>query len=376
MPTAEPSGPLAEGAERPASGVQAELRQRLRRPVSLGRQVWERAIRLLLASCASLSLAITLAILVVLISETLRFFQDAEYQREHRLALQRTCALLMASPDTSFPWATAGLLYPQILNDLPALERQPVTLRYFLTGTEWTAGFRGEKYGMLPLLVGTLLVALIAAALALPAGVVTAIFLSEYAGPRWRAVLKPVLEILAGIPTVVYGYFALTTITPLLQQWIPALESNNQLSGGIVVAIMILPMVTSLSEDSLRAVPQVLRHASYALGANRFETATRVVLPAALSGVMASFLLAIARAVGETMAVTLACGGKAQLSFDPRVGAATITSYIATVAAGDVMHNSTHFQSLFALALVLFCITLAMNLLGVLVLRRYRQAYI
>lgn len=363
-------------SERESQPVSSALRQRLRRPVSVWRRGWEQAIRFLLAGCAWISLAITLAIVVVLVGGSVQFFRDAEYEREHRVALERASATLMASPDVTFAWTATALLYPQILNDLPALERPPVTLRYFLTGTEWTAGFRGEKYGMLPLLVGTLLVALIAAALALPAGVVTAIFLSEYAGPRWRAVLKPVLEILAGIPTVVYGYFALTTITPLLQQWIPALESNNQLSGGIVVAIMILPMVTSLSEDSLRAVPQVLRHASYALGANRFETATRVVLPAALSGVTASFLLAIARAVGETMAVTLACGGKAQLSFDPRVGAATITSYIATVAAGDVMHNSTHFQSLFALALVLFCITLTMNLLGVLVLRRYRQVYI
>lgn len=184
------------------------------------------------------------------------------------------------------------------------------------------------------------------------------------------------LEILAGIPTVVYGYFALTTITPLLQQWIPEVKANNQLSGGIVVAIMIFPMVTSLSEDSLRAVPQALRDASYALGANRFETATRVVLPAALSGVTASFLLAIARAMGETMAVTLACGGQPALSFDPRVGVATITSYIANIAGGDVMHSGTHFLSLFALALVLFLTTLLVNLIGVFILRRYRQVYV
>jgi phosphate transport system permease protein len=353
-----------------------ELRLQLRQPVSVGRRIWEGFIRLLLASSASLSLAITLAIIVVLVGESWRFFEDAEYTHERDLALQRASALFMAPPDPTFPWVATALLYPQTFNDLPALERSPVTVRYFLTGTEWTAGFRGEKYGMLPLLVGTLMVAGLAGLLALPTGLITAIFLSEYAGPRLRAILKPVLEILAGIPTVVYGYFALTTVTPLLQQFVPGVHPNNQLSGGIVVAIMILPMVTSLSEDSLRAVPQALRHASFALGANRFETATRVVLPAALSGVMASFLLSIARAIGETMAVTLACGGKAQLTFDPRVGAATITSYIATIATGDVMHNSTHFRSLFALALVLFCVTLAMNLLGVLVLRRYRQVYV
>jgi phosphate transport system permease protein len=226
---------------------------------------------------------------------------------------------------------------------------------------------------MLPLLTGTLMVTVIAAVLALPAGVLTAIFLSEYAGPRLRAVLKPALEILAGIPTVVYGYFALTTVTPLLQQWLPDVKPNNQLSGGIVVAIMILPMVTSLSEDSLRSVSRTLRDASYALGANRFETATRVVLPAAFSGVTASFLLAVGRAMGETMAVSLACGGTPMLSFDPRVGAATITSYIANVAVGDVMHSGTQFLSLFALALVLFVITLLTNLTGVFIWRRYRQ---
>ncbi|GBD34986.1 Phosphate transport system permease protein PstC 1 [bacterium HR36] len=356
--------------------LDATLRAQLRRPISRGRRIWETSIAIGLGSSAVLSLLITLAILLVLVYRTTLFFQDAEYDEQHRVALQRAAAVYMVPVDPSYAWSIALALYPQTLNDLPSLERERVSLGYFLTGTEWSAGFRGEKYGMVPLLLGTLMVTTIAALLALPAGVLTSLFLSEYAGPRLRALLKPVLEILAGIPTVVYGYFALTTITPLLQSWLPDLEPNNQLSGGMVVAIMIFPMVTSLSEDSLRAVPQALRDASYALGANRFETATRVVLPAALSGVTASFLLAIARAMGETMAVSLACGGKPTLSFDPRVGAATITSYIANVAVGDVMHSGTQFLSLFALALVLFAMTLLTNLAGVFVLRKYRQVYV
>ncbi|MCS7015723.1 MAG: phosphate ABC transporter permease subunit PstC [Gemmatales bacterium] len=357
------------------SGLAPELRERLRRPVSGWRWAWETLIRISLASCASLSLFITLAILALLVYRTGLFFEDSEYREQRQIALQQAAAAFLAVPDMSYPWSMVGVMAPWQLRDLPALERPPVTLHYFLTGTEWSGGFRGEKYGVLPLLTGTLMVTIIAAVLALPTGVLTAIFLSEYAGPRVRALLKPVLEILAGIPTVVYGYFALTTITPLLQQWVPGVQPNNQLSGGIVVAIMILPMVTSLSEDSLRAVPRALRDASYALGANRFETATRVVLPAALSGVTASFLLAIARAMGETMAVSLACGGLPRLSFDPRVGAATITSYIANVAVGDVMHSGTQFLGLFALALVLFLTTLLINLLGVFILRKYRHVY-
>lgn len=357
-------------------GISPELRGRLRRPLSLWRRIQEAVIRAGLAACAVLSLAITFVILILLVYRTALFFRDAEYAEQRQIALQRAAGVLMTPQDVAFPWSAAAVMYPLQLNDLPALERQPITVRYFLFGTEWSGGFRGEKYGMLPLLLGTLMVTAIASLLALPAGVLTAIFLSEYAGPRLRGVLKPVLEILAGIPTVVYGYFALVTVTPLLQQVFPGVQSNNQLSGGIVVAIMILPMVTSLSEDSMRAVPQALRDASYALGANRFETATRVVLPAALSGVTASFLLAIARAMGETMAVTLACGGMPRLSFDPRVGAATITSYIANVAVGDVMHSGTQFLSLFALALMLFLMTLFINLIGTFILRRYRQAYL
>lgn len=251
-----------------------------------------------------------------------------------------------------------------------------VSIKYFFTGTEWTAGFEDAKYSILPLLTGTIMVAVIAAFLALPIGLISAIYLSEYASKPIRLLLKPTLELLAGIPTVVYGYFAVFAITPLLQMFIPGLDPvTNQLSGGIVVAIMILPMVASLSEDAMRMVPGSLREASYALGATKFETSTKVVVPAALSGILASFLLAISRAIGETMAVTLACGGQPKLTLDPREGLATMTGFIARIAQGDVQHGTTLFNSLFAVAAVLFVVTLAMNMLAQWILTKYRQVY-
>ena len=251
-----------------------------------------------------------------------------------------------------------------------------VSVSYFFTGSEWTAGFEDAKYSILPLLTGTIMVAVIAAVLALPMGLISAIYLSEYANKPVRLLLKPTLELLAGIPTVVYGYFAVFAITPMLHMFIPGLDPvTNQLSGGIVVAIMILPMVASLSEDAMRMVPGSLREASYALGATKFETSTKVVVPAALSGILASFLLAISRAIGETMAVTLACGGQPKLTLDPREGLATMTGFIARIAQGDVQHGTTLFNSLFAVAAVLFVVTLAMNMLAQWILTKYRQVY-
>jgi phosphate transport system permease protein len=251
-----------------------------------------------------------------------------------------------------------------------------VSVWYFFTGTQWTPGFEPPRYGILSLLTGTVLVALIAAAIALPIGLLTAVYLSEYASPRIRRLAKPALEILAGIPTVVYGYFALTTVTPFLATFIPGLnEPTNQLSGGIVVGIMILPMVASLSEDAIRAVPRSLREASYALGADQFDTSVRVIVPAALSGVLASFVLAMSRAVGETMAVSLACGSRPHFTLDPREGLATMTSFIVGIALGDVQYGRTEFNSLFAVAAVLFVMTMSMNVFSQWVLRRYRQVY-
>jgi len=251
-----------------------------------------------------------------------------------------------------------------------------VSIGYFFSGSEWTAGFEGAKYSILPLLTGTLMVAVIAALFALPIGLITAIYLSEYASPLVRQIIKPTLELLAGIPTVVYGYFAVYAITPMLSVMIPGLDPvHNQISGGLVVAIMILPMIASLSEDAMRQVPRSLREGSYALGATKFETSTKVVVPAALSGILASFLLAISRAVGETMAVTLACGGQPKLTMDPREGIATMTGFIARIAQGDVPHGTTLFNSLFAVAAVLFVMTLGMNLLAQWILKKYRQVY-
>jgi phosphate transport system permease protein len=251
-----------------------------------------------------------------------------------------------------------------------------VSWSYFFTGTEWSAGFQNARYGILPLMAGTFLVAAIAGLVALPVGLATALYLSEYARPGLRRFMKPTLEMLAGIPTVVYGYFALTTVTPFLALFVPGLDQpHNQLAGGIVVGIMILPTVASLSEDAIRAVPRSLREASSALGANQYETSTKVVVPAALSGILASFLLAISRAIGETMAVSLACGDRPHLTLDPREGIATMTSFIVRIAQGDVQHGSTDFNSLFAVAGTLFAITLLMNIFAQWILHRYRQVY-
>jgi phosphate transport system permease protein len=309
---------------------------------------WQRlregAIELALLACGLLSIVVTLAIAVVLVIGTIQFFLDHEYVR----------AAELGAP----------------------LERDRVSLWYFLTGSEWSAAFRTARFGILPLMVGTVMVAVIAAAISLPTGLTTAIYLSEYASPRARSIAKPTLELLAGIPTVVYGFFAVNAVTPFLADLhvLPGVQ-QNQLSGGIVVGIMILPMVATLSEDALRSVPRSLRDASYALGATQFQTSLKVITPAALSGIVASFILAVSRAVGETMAVSLACGDQARLTLDPREGMATMTSFIVRIAKGDVQHGSTDFYSLFAVGLVLFLMTLAMNIFAQWVRGRFRQVY-
>jgi phosphate transport system permease protein len=245
----------------------------------------------------------------------------------------------------------------------------------FLTGTEWTPLFQPQHFGVLPLLAGSVLVAVIAALIAMPLGLGSAIYLSEYAPRRLRVVLKPTLEVLAGIPTVVYGYFALTFITPLLRHFIPGLGVFNALAAGIVVGIMVLPMIASLSEDAMHAVPRDLKQGGYALGGTKFEVATRVVTPAALSGIVASFILAISRAIGETMAVVLAAGMTPNLTFDPRQSIQTMTAYIVQVSLGDTPFGSIEYQSIFAVGLLLFMVTLAMNVFGRWFLRRYREVY-
>ena len=245
----------------------------------------------------------------------------------------------------------------------------------FFFGTQWTPLFRPQSFGVLPLLLGSILVAAGAALVALPIGLASAIYLSEYAPERVRAVVKPVLEILAGIPTVVYGYFALTFVTPLLRTVWPQTDIFNGASAAIVMGIMIIPLVSSLSEDAMSAVPRQLREGAYALGATRYEVATRTVVPAALSGIIASFILAISRAIGETMIVTIAAGATPSMSLNPLRAVQTMTAYIAQTSMGEAAHGSVEYQTIFAVGLALFGITLLMNVISIFVLRKYREVY-
>lgn len=251
-----------------------------------------------------------------------------------------------------------------------------VSLSSFLFDTKWTPLFKPAHYGILPLINGTLIITIGAAAVALPLGILTAIFLSEYASPRFRQIAKPVLEILAGVPTVVYGYFALTFITPLLRKFYPETNIFNAASASIVVGILILPMVASLSEDAIRAVPRSIREGAYALGATPFEVSTKVAVPAALSGILASFILAISRAIGETMAVTIAAGMMPRLTLNPLEGVQTMTAYIVQVSLGDTPHGTIGYQSIFAVGMVLFIMTLGMNIASQLIRHKYREAYV
>ncbi len=250
-----------------------------------------------------------------------------------------------------------------------------VSVAEFLADTRWTPQFTEQHYGIWPLLMGTLLVTAIAAIVALPVGLASAIFLAEYAPEKLRKWLKPSLELLAGVPTVVYGYFALTFVTPLLQTVIPGLGVYNALSAGLVVGIMIVPMVASLSEDALRAVPRMLPEGAYALGATRMEAVLRITVPAALSGIVASFILALSRAIGETMIVTLAAGATPRLTLDPTESIQTMTAYIVQVSLGDTPQGTTVYRSLFAVGLFLFLITMVMNLIANAVIRKYQERY-
>ncbi|NPA34343.1 MAG: phosphate ABC transporter permease subunit PstC [Chlorobi bacterium] len=232
-----------------------------------------------------------------------------------------------------------------------------VSIIEFLTDTQWTPLFTQKHYGILPLLVGTLLTSVIALAVAIPAGITIAVFLNEYVSSRVRNVVKPIIELLALVPTVVYGYFALLIVTPALQKIIPDLQSFNALSAGLVMGMMILPMIASLTDDAIKSVPRSLREAAYGLGATRFQTAFKVLIPAASYGIVAAIMLAIARAFGETMIVTIAAGQFPILTFDPRQPVETITAYIVQVTMGDVPHDSLEYRTVFAAALVLFILT-------------------
>jgi len=286
----------------------------------------ERVIELLLFLAASLSIVVTIGIFGILIYESSTFFAH-------------------------------------------------VSVFEFLTDTLWTPLFYPPRFGILPLLTGTLVTTAVALSVALPIGSIVAIYLSEFAPQVVREILKPILELLSAIPTVVYGYFALFFVAPLLQRIIPDLPTFNMLSAGIVMGIMIIPYVSSLSEDAMRAVPMSLRESAYALGANRIITALKVVYPAAFSGIVASYILAISRALGETMIVAIAAGMQPNLTLDPREPAATITAFIVQVSLGDLPHGSIGYQSIFAAGLTLFLMTLIFNVIGFYLRRRYREAY-
>jgi phosphate transport system permease protein len=245
----------------------------------------------------------------------------------------------------------------------------------FFTGTEWAPLFEPARFGVLPLIGGTLLVTGIASVVAMPLGLGAAIYLSEYASPRTRGILKPALEILAGIPTIVFGYFALTFMTPLLRDLGISVDIFNPLSAGLVMGVMLMPIVASLSEDAMGAVPRDLRDGAYALGSTKVQVATRIVVPAAVSGIVASFVLAISRAIGETMIVLIAMGQQAKLTFDPREAAEAMTAFIAATGAGDVPTGSIEYKTIFAVGATLFVLTLVMNVVAIRLVRKYREVY-
>ncbi len=286
----------------------------------------EKVIEYLLLFCASLSILTTFGIVAVLLYETAQFFGE-------------------------------------------------VSLGAFFLDTQWTPLFAEKHFGIWPLLSGTALVSAIAMCVALPVGLLIALYLSEYAGPRVRSIVKPVLEVLAGIPTVVYGYFALLTVTPFLQKFVPGLAGFNALSPGIVMGIMILPMVSSLSEDALRAVPNGLREGGYALGSSRLQVSFRIVFPAAFSGVTAASILAISRAIGETMIVAIAAGQQARLTVNPLGPVETMTAYIVQVSLGDTPAGTLEYKTIFVVGMALFLSTLILNLVSFRLRSRFREVY-
>ena len=268
---------------------------------------------------------------------------------------------------------TIGIITVLISQSIPFFKAvSPVD---FFSGTVWSPTPEPGKFGVLPLITGTLMITVGAGLFAVPLGLLSAIFLSEYAHPKVRNFLKPTLELLAGIPTVVYGYFGLFFVTPLLKHVIPEIQSSNALSGAIVVGIMILPLVSSLCEDAISAVPRALREGAYGLGATKMEVTTKIVVPGALSGIMASFILALSRALGETMAVTLAAGSNPVLTFNPAKAIETMTAYIVTTSKGDAGVGTVRYNSIFAVGITLFVFTMAMNLIAMRLVKKFRQVY-
>lgn len=268
---------------------------------------------------------------------------------------------------------TAGIIAVLLFETIAFL--RDVSIVEFLTGTVWTPLFSEKHFGVLPLVAGTALVSAIAMVVALPAGLLAAIYLSEYAPGGLRRIVKPMLEVLAGVPTVVYGYFALLFVTPLLQQFIPTLSGFNALGPGIVMGLMILPLVSSLSEDALHSVPNGLREGAFALGSSRMQATLRVVVPAAFSGISASFILAVSRAIGETMIVAVAAGQQPRLTANPLVPIETMTAYIVQVSLGDTPAGTLEYRTIFAVGMLLFVMTFILNLISNRLRRRFREEY-
>ncbi len=301
-----------------------------------------------------------------------RFMPSAAFVARRRRAGQIAYAVLFASAALSV-LVTAGIVYVLVSESIPFFREVPVFT--FLTDTQWTPVFSNPRYGILPLLTATLWTAGIALAIAIPLGTSLAIYLSEFARPGLRETIKPSLELLEAVPTVVYGYFALLFLTPIFRTFIPGLSGFNLLVPGIVLGIMILPYVVSVSEDAMRAVPASLREGAYALGMSRLQTAWRVVVPGAFSGITAAYILGMSRALGETMVLAIAAGQNPNLTLDPREGAATITAYIVQMSLGDLPYGSLAYQTIFAAGLTLFVITLMFNILGFFLRRRFREVY-
>ncbi len=293
--------------------------------------------------------------------------------RRTRIWKERGIEALLFLAAASSVLITASILTILVVESIPFFKS--VSVGEFLTGTEWTPLFAEPKFGILPLLAGTLLTTVIALIVAIPVGTIIAIFLSEYAPARLRETLKPILELLAAVPTVVYGYFALLFVTPLLQKIFTEMSGFNALSAGLVMGLMIVPYVSSLSEDAMRAVPAYLREGSFAVGATRLQTSFRVVMPAAFSGVMSAYILGISRALGETMVVAVAAGLQPNFTANPVEPVATITAFIVQVSLGDVPHGSIGYQSIYVAGLTLMLLTLGFNLVGFALRRRFREAY-
>ncbi len=287
--------------------------------------------------------------------------------------IERVIEIILLLAALSATFITLGIVY--ILVTEASGFFKEVSVIEFLTSTQWSPLFEDAHYGILPLVSGTLTTSFVALLIAIPIGTIAAIYLSEFASHKIRESVKPILELLVGVPTVVFGYFTLLFVTPLLQKLNPDLPTFNMLGAGIVMGVMIIPYIASVAEDAMRAVPMHMREGSYAMGATKFQTAIRVVTPAATSGIIAAYILGISRAVGETMVVAIAAGQQPSFTFNPLEGAATITAYIVQVAMGDLPHGSLGYQSIFAAGMVLFLLTFLFNILGHMARKRFAERY-